>query len=102
MLQGVRNGTELVAVKKMLQLRAATLLPVTENITQRAIGLMESLTLSHGLQLGDALIAAANIKHFGAVSGLRIEAFVPDEMPAKCVAQAENAELNLRAYLPAD
>jgi predicted nucleic acid-binding protein len=49
---------------------------------------MESLTLSHGLQMGDALIAAtaiehqlpvltANVKHFGAVSGLAIEAFVP-------------------------
>jgi predicted nucleic acid-binding protein len=57
-------------------------------ITLRAIELMESLTLSHGLQMGDALIAAtaiehqmpvltANVKHFSAVAGLTVEAFVP-------------------------
>lgn len=44
--------------------------------------------LSHGLQLGDALIAAtaleyglpvltANTKHFGQIEGLQVEAFVP-------------------------
>ncbi len=87
-LQGMRNKAELVAVKKMLQHRAATLLPVSEVITQRAIELMESITLSHGLQMGDALIAAtaldhglpvltANVKHFGAVQGLTVEAFNP-------------------------
>ncbi len=63
---------------KMLQHRAATLLPVSEIITQWAIELMESMTLSHGIQMGDTLIAAAaldhrlpvltaNLKHFGAV-----------------------------------
>jgi predicted nucleic acid-binding protein len=87
-LQGMRNKAELVAVKKMLAHRAATLLPVSEAITQRAIELMEAITLSHGLQMGDALIAAtaldhglpvltANVKHFGAVQGLKVEAFNP-------------------------
>ena len=49
---------------------------------------MESLTLSHGLQMGDALIAATaleqwltlltgNVKYFRAVGGLQLEAFVP-------------------------
>jgi len=87
-LQGMRNKTELLAVKKMLERRSATLLPITEAIALRATGLMESLTLSHGLQLGDALIAAtalehrlplltANVRHFGAVGGLQLEAFVP-------------------------
>ena len=88
MLQGMRNKAELVAVKKMLDKRSAKLLPLTEAITLRATELMESLTLSHGLQMGDALIAAtaiehqmpvltANVKHFGAVSGLQLEAFAP-------------------------
>lgn len=87
-LQGMRNKAEMVAVKKMLQHRAATLLPVSEAITQSAIELMESITLSHGLQMGDALIAATalehglpvltgNVKHFGAIQGLKIEAFIP-------------------------
>ena len=87
-LQGMRNKAELVAVKKMLDKRSARLLPVTEAITLRATELMELLTLSHGLQMGDALIAAtaiehqlpvltANVKHFGAVQGLTIESFSP-------------------------
>ena len=88
LLQGMRNKAELLAVKKMLDKRSARLLPVTEAITLRATELMESLTLSHGLQMGDALIAAtaiehqlsmltANVKHFGAVEGLHIESFSP-------------------------
>lgn len=87
-LQGLRNKAELLAVKKMLERRSARLLAITETITLRATELMESLTLSHGLQMGDALIAAtaiehrlpvltANIKHFGAIADLKIEAFVP-------------------------
>ncbi len=87
-LQGIRNKAELVAVKKMLDKRHATLLPVTEAITLRAVELMENLSLSHGLQMGDALIAAtaverrlkvltANVKHFGAVEGLEVEVFLP-------------------------
>ena len=87
-LQGMCNKAELEAVKKMLQHRAATLLPVSEVITQRAIELMEAITLSHGLQMGDALIAdtaldhglpvlTANVKHFRAVQGLKVEAFIP-------------------------
>lgn len=87
-LQGIRNKAELVAVQKMLRLRSANMLPVTEAITQRAIDLMEALTLSHGLQMGDALIAAtaldhgltvltANTKHFSAVEGLTLETFAP-------------------------
>ena len=72
----------------MLVRRNAIILPLTETISQRAITLMESLTLSHGLQMGDALIAATalehqlsiltgNVKHFSAVEGLQFDAFVP-------------------------
>ena len=85
-LQGIRNKTELAAVKKMLERRDATMLPITETVTQRAISLMESLGFSHGLQMGDALIAATalehrltvltgNAKHFAVVAGLGVEAF---------------------------
>ena len=85
-LQGIRNKSELAVLKKMLQYRHAVLLPVTEAITLRATELMEALTLSHGLQLADALIAAtglvhgqpvltAKLKHFTAVPGLLVEGF---------------------------
>jgi len=85
-LQGMRNKAELLAVQKMLQRRQATMLPITEAITKRATELMEAMTLSHGLQMGDALIAATalehglplltgNVRHFAAVPSLLIEGF---------------------------
>ena len=88
LLQGMRNKAELLAVQKMLQRRQAVTLPITEAISRRAIELMEAITLSHGLQMGDALIAATalehglpvltgNVKYFAAVPGVLIEAFAP-------------------------
>jgi predicted nucleic acid-binding protein len=85
-LQGMRNNAEFIAVRKMLQRRQAATLPITEAITHRATGLMEAMTLSHGLQMGDALIAATalehglplltgNIRHFAAIPSLRVEGF---------------------------
>ena len=88
LVQGMRNKAELLAVKKMLERRSVRLLPVTEAITLRATELMESFSLSHGLQMGDALIAATalehglpvltgNVKHFSALTDLVVEAFAP-------------------------
>jgi len=92
LLQGMRNRTELVAVQKSLTLRHTERLPLTPAITDRAVLLMENLSLSHGLQLGDALIAAtalehqltmltANVKHFTAIDGLTLERFDPSDRP---------------------
>ena len=86
LLHGMRNRAELQAVQKSLALRNTEQLPVTPAITIRAISLMENLSLSHGLGMGDALIAAtalehglplltANVKHFGPIDGLIIERF---------------------------
>ena len=88
LIQGMRNKTELAAVRKMFSLRNANVLPITPAITQRATGLMEDLALSHGLQAADALIAATalehglpiltgNSKHFEAVATLTVERFEP-------------------------
>ena len=87
-LQGVRSRAELVAVQKSLALRGTTRLPLTPAITERAATLMETLTLSNGLGMGDALIAATalesgltlltgNVKHFSAINGLALERFDP-------------------------
>ncbi len=92
LLQGMRSRAEMQAVQKSLAMRNAEQLPVTPAITLRAISLMESLTLSHGLGMGDALIAATalehglplltlNFKHFVAVEGLTIERFDPTHNP---------------------
>ena len=84
----MRNKAELAAVQKMLALRKADVLPLTAAITLRATSLMETLALSHGLQIADALIAATaiehgltllsgNVKHFRSIEGLQIERFKP-------------------------
>lgn len=89
LVQGMRNRSELLALQKSLAMRQAERLPLTPAITERAIILMETLALSHGLQLGDALIAAtglehrltvltANTKHFSAVKDLQLERFDPE------------------------
>ncbi|TAJ94637.1 MAG: type II toxin-antitoxin system VapC family toxin [Gammaproteobacteria bacterium] len=86
LLQGMHNKEELTAVQKMFALRHANVLPLTAAITQRATELMTTLTLSHGLQAGDALIAATalehqlplltgNSKHFTSIAGLNVEKF---------------------------
>ncbi len=55
----------------------AKLPPITDGYhALRATELIASRTLSHGLQMGDAL-TAANVEHFGAVQELAVEAFVP-------------------------
>ena len=70
----------------MLQRRRAEILPITETITRRAADLMEVMTLSHGLQMGDALIAATalehdialltgNVKDFAPIASLNVERF---------------------------
>jgi predicted nucleic acid-binding protein len=88
LVQGCRNKQELDRIKKGLALCQTEIVPVSAAISDRAIQLIETYALSHGVQLGDALIAAtalernltvltANTKHFGSIDGLRIDAFVP-------------------------
>jgi predicted nucleic acid-binding protein len=86
--QGCRDGAELARLKKGLAAQRTEVLPLTPAISERAAGLIDAMALSHGMRLADALIAAtaiehglmlltANLKHFGAAPGLRIEAFAP-------------------------
>lgn len=89
LVQGMRNRSELLALQKSLAMRQAERLSLTSAIIERAIILMETLALSHGLQLGGALVAAtglehgltvltANTRHFSAVKDLQFERFDPD------------------------
>ena len=86
--QGCRDKAELARLKKGLAARGTEIVPITPAISQRAAELIDSLALSHGMRLADALIGAtaielkatlitANVKHFAAVDGLSIEAFEP-------------------------
>ena len=86
--QGCRNKSELERIRKALNDGGIPIMPVTEIICERAMRLIDSHSLSDGLQLGDALIAAtsleqgwtlltANVKHFAPIEGLRVERFDP-------------------------
>jgi hypothetical protein len=90
LLQGMRNRTEMVALQKSLSMRNVEKLPLTPEITGQAVQLMEEFSLSHGMQMGDALIAATalkhertvltgNVKHFRYIDRLRLETFNPVE-----------------------
>lgn len=87
-LQGMRNKAELAALATMQERRTAAILPLIPAITQRATALMETMVLSHGLQMADALVAATglehgltllagNVKHLGSIDGLAVERFQP-------------------------
>ncbi len=85
--QGCRDKAELTRLKKGLTVSHAQLLPLTPAISDRAMQLIDDFALSHGLQLGDALIAATaidhghtlltgNVKHFSSLPGLKLDAFM--------------------------
>jgi predicted nucleic acid-binding protein len=88
LIQGCRNRGELDKIKKGLAACNTVFIPLTESISARAMQLIDQYTLSHGLQLGDALMAAtalennmtllsANRKHFEPIAGLSIDVFFP-------------------------
>lgn len=86
--QGCRNKQELERIKNGLALCQTEIVPINASISDRAMQLIDTYALSHGVQLGDALIAAtamernlkvftANNKHFGSIGGLQVEIFAP-------------------------
>jgi len=88
LVQGVRDKSELIALRRALRFWNANVQPLDEQISSRAMFLMESHALSHGLQVADALIAAtaislgsrlltANDKHYRVIDGLEMEMIRP-------------------------
>lgn len=88
LIQGVRDKTELGVLRRALQYWGANVQLLDQDISARAIFLMETYALSHGLQMADALIGAtalslgatlvtANDKHYRMMDGLDIEVFRP-------------------------
>lgn len=86
--QGCRDKAELLRVRRGLAASQTTIEPLTPAISDRAARLIDTMALSHGLRLADALIAAtalehglmlltANVRHFASIPALRIEAFSP-------------------------
>jgi predicted nucleic acid-binding protein len=94
LVQGCRNKQELALLKKGLDSYGTEILPITPIISETATQLIEGLTLSCGLQLADALIAATaieyrlrllsgNAKHFREIEALSFEKFDPDSQARK-------------------
>ena len=84
--QGCRDNAELQRLKRGLALQQTEIIPITAEISRRAMALIDTHALPAGLRLADALIAATaiehqlslltgNIKHFTSIAGLTIEAF---------------------------
>ena len=74
-IQGIRNKEEFNKLKKDLKQWSTEIIQINETISKNAINLMEEYKLSHGLELGDAIIASTaleynetlitgNIKHY--------------------------------------
>ena len=88
LLQYAENKQQQVRSKKFLAELGFQILPITENISHRAMIYMEQFGLSHQLSSGDALIAATavehalplvtgNAKHFRAIRELELKVFKP-------------------------
>jgi hypothetical protein len=86
LVQGCRNKAELKVLQRAFKSNRHDVLPVTHEISDLAIELVEQYALSHSLYLADALIAAtalshdlvllsANDKHFSAIKGLKLRVF---------------------------
>lgn len=61
LIVGCRNKAELHDLEKFL--RRFRLLKITDQISDRAVGLLQQYRLSHGLLIADALIAATTIEY---------------------------------------
>lgn len=61
LIVGCRNKTELRDLEVFL--RRFQILKITDQISDRAVGLLQQYRLSHGLLIADALIAATALEH---------------------------------------
>ena len=88
LVQGMRNKNELNKLRKALRLWNTKILYVTEDISAKALFLMERHYLSHSIEVADSLIAATSIanaltlitgndKHYGIIKDLELKIFRP-------------------------
>ncbi len=88
LVQGMRNQRELRELRRALKEWRANILYIDEEISSKAMFLVERHFLSNSLRLADALIAStaltnglpiltANNKHYKIVNQLKIEVFRP-------------------------
>ncbi|MDR1893217.1 MAG: type II toxin-antitoxin system VapC family toxin [Spirochaetales bacterium] len=87
-MQGMKNKKELKAFQKYLKKWLVSIMQINENISTRAMFLVEDYFLSHSLELGDAIIASTalenqeivltgNEKHYKFIPNIQIQKFTP-------------------------
>ncbi len=88
LFQQAENKLQLKHTKKMISTVGFKVIPITEEIGNKALLILETYGLSSGIQASDSLIAAtamqldmplvtANAKHFRSVVGLDLRVFKP-------------------------
>ncbi|MCK5540496.1 MAG: type II toxin-antitoxin system VapC family toxin [Deltaproteobacteria bacterium] len=88
LLKGARDKKDLHLIKDFIHDIRFSLLPISQNISHRAIIYMEEYALGSGLDLADALIGATstehnlhlctgNYKHYKVIPHLKITVFKP-------------------------
>lgn len=88
LVQGMRNKDELRVLQRTLKQWNVKTIYVNEEISAKALFLVEEHFLSHSMELADAMIAAtasnygmtlitANDKHYRVVNGLDMNVFRP-------------------------
>ncbi len=85
-VQGMKDKRELSIFQKYLKKWSADILQINENISAKAMFLVENYFLSHSLELGDAIIASTalenqeilltgNDKHYKFIPDIQLQIF---------------------------
>ncbi|MDR1316846.1 MAG: type II toxin-antitoxin system VapC family toxin [Spirochaetales bacterium] len=88
LLQGMKSKNELKLLQKYLRQWSVEIIQINENISTRAMFLVEDYFLSHSLELPDAIIAAASLerqeilltandKHYKYIPNMQLRKFKP-------------------------
>jgi predicted nucleic acid-binding protein len=88
LIQGMKSKNELKILQKCLKRWMVEIIQINENISTRAMFLVEDYFLSHSLELSDATIAAtslerqetlltANDKHYKFIPNIQVKKFKP-------------------------
>jgi predicted nucleic acid-binding protein len=87
-IQGMKDKKELKSFQKCLKKWAVDIIQINDNISTRAMFLVEDYYLSHSMELGDAIIASTalenqeiiltgNDKHYKFIPNIQIQKFKP-------------------------
>ncbi len=88
LVQGMRNKQELISLREAMKIWNSEILYVSEEISAKAMFIVEQYYLSHSIQVADAIISAtglvrglpiltANDKHYRVISSINVKKFRP-------------------------